>query len=480
MQASNTVQFNHVVARIEGWMSTYFLPPFDGSNGIGGPIATHWASSLHVAGPYVMNSYGIIRGLCARARDENAGAARLRAETLALYYLRCQDPTTGIFVCSWGEEPFEGNGLVQQASVAAALWDLHGVWPHRALAEAAQNCWRACLKNARMKVHWRVHNQALRGCEALILGIYARGDSRPTPREKALLQKVGRQVIKSQVGPDTPWAGAIYQALPNDNLIMPYQGKCLAPLIMLAEILADSIYLKVAKQLADFILKNMETEKGGRLLRGQYLAQGPGLEKARKLYRLRHCFPFLEPNLRRHRQRQINHWVFNPWPHWIARGLDTARGLYLVGQALKEEQYISVAMEMVHEALKYQTPLGGLRNTMGFFGEDPNLQGGPVWQDVIPIPRWNSYAIQFLHELARGTPVITPPPPESSLCDEVVLADNLLFRETPHKVNLLSAAGQTKFTLRKGHRWGRLYRAVNKGEGGAATGQRLLKFNADI
>ena len=143
-------KINQTVAGIEGWMSTYCLPPFDGSGGIGGPIATYWTSSPYMAGPYVMNSYGLIRGLCSRARDTNAEAARLRAEQLALFYLRSQDPTSGFVVCCWGEEPFRGNGLVQQASVAAALWDLHSNWPDPDVARAAQRCWEACLTHPNM------------------------------------------------------------------------------------------------------------------------------------------------------------------------------------------------------------------------------------------------------------------------------------------------------------------------------------------
>ncbi len=71
---SNNHDINLAAAQIEGWLSTYFLPPFDGSGGIGGPIATYWTSFPYMAGPYVMNSYGLIRGLCARAQDENASA----------------------------------------------------------------------------------------------------------------------------------------------------------------------------------------------------------------------------------------------------------------------------------------------------------------------------------------------------------------------------------------------------------------------
>ncbi len=166
--------FNNIVAGIEGWISTYFLPPFDGSGGIGGPIATYWASSPYMSGPYVMNSYGLIRGLCARAGDDESGEARLRAENLASYYLRSQDPTTGIVVCCGGEKPFEGNGLIQQASVVAALWDLHRVWPNPEVDQVAQKCWQACLRHPLMRFHWTVHNQALRATEALMLGIQAR------------------------------------------------------------------------------------------------------------------------------------------------------------------------------------------------------------------------------------------------------------------------------------------------------------------
>ncbi len=426
-----------------------------------------------MAGPYVMNSYGMIRGLCARAGDENAGDSRRRAENLALYYLRCQDRTTGKFECCWGETPFSGNGLIQQASAVAALWDLHRIWPQAELAGAARQCWQNCLTSPSMRFHWTVHNQALRACEALILGIRARGDSRPDPAEKALLQMVGRRVSEAQWGNETPVAGAISQSLSHDDFIMPYQGKCLNPLVMLAELLEAPVYLEVAQRLADFILQNLTAGGEGPLLSGQYVAQGPGLRRGRRLYRARHLWSGLEPVLRRYRRQQITHWQFGTRPRWIARGLDTARGLDHLGKALGEERYREAAEAMVQEALHYQTPLGGLRNTLGFFGEDPQEGEGRVWQDAAAIPRWNSYAVQFLHELASGTPVIPPILPGQNEWDEVPLKNNLTLRETGEELSLTDREAKVVWTLRKGQRWGRPFRPVSRwDEGAVATGRR--------
>lgn len=465
--------YNQALARLEGWIYTYALPPFDGSGGIGGPIATYWASSPYMAGPYIMNAYGLIRGLCRRAGDDHAGEARIRAERLGLYYLKSQDPTTGFVVCCWGEEPFRGNGLVQQASAAAALWDLHGTWPNREVADAAQRCWQFCLTSPAMRADWTAHNMALRSCEALIIGIQARGDSQPQATEKALLQRIGRQVVEAQWGKTSPVAGAIPQSRSDDGLIMPYQGKCINSLVMLAKCLGEPVYLDVARRLADFILTNIDFDHGGRLLRGKYEGQGSRVANGRRLYRFRHLFPFLEPHLRRHRQRQIGHWRLNPWPHWLARGLDTARGLYHLGQVLGEERYTRAALKMTREVLGSQSPLGGLRNTMGFFGDDPEVMGGWVWQDVAAIPRWNAYAVQFLHELAAGTSILQPIRPENDTRDEVVLADNQRLVETTGELRLMGADNQTVWWLQKGHRWGRPFRLISQwSEGGSATGRK--------
>jgi hypothetical protein len=468
---SNNTNYNLVVAKIEGWMATYYCSPLDGSGGIGGPIATYWTSSPYMAGPYVMSSYGLIRGLCARAGDENASEARLRAENLALYYLRSQDPTTGKVVCCWGEEPFSGNGLVQQASVAAALWDLHRVWPDKEWTQAAELCWRGCLTNPAIWAGWTVHNQALRACEALILGIQSRGDSKPTAKEKVLLHRIGRRVAEAQWQNQPPVAGGIPQARSDDNLIMPYQGKCLTPLVMLGSFLNAPEYLEVARKLGDLVLSNLGAggDVGG--IKGKYIPTGDGLPGARRLYRCRRLLPFLEGNLRRHRRRQITGWQLNPWPQWIARGIDTARGLDRLGKALGEDQYTHMARAMVRAALGHQSPLGGLRNTLGFFGTDPDELGGLVWQDVAPIPRWNSYAVQFLHELAAGTPVLSPLRPSEACRDTVSLAKNLTWIETPEEIRVIDAAGRTVWELRKGHRWGQPFRPLAEWcEGGPFQG----------
>jgi hypothetical protein len=464
---------NKIVATLEGWMSTYFMPPFDGSGGIGGPIATYWTSSPYMVGPYVMSSYGLIRGLCARAGDDHTGEARRRAEQLALYYLRSQDPTSGFVVCCWGEEPFRGNGLVQQASVAAALWDLHRTWPQPEIAVAAQKCWQGCLTNPSMRTDWTAHNMALRACEALMLGIQARGETKPIPKERALLRRVGRQVAQAQWQGDTPVAGAIPQSFSDDGLIMPYQGKCLNPLIMLAEFLDEPLYLEMARRLADFIIRNLGAAgEDEPLLCGKYSGEGDDLAKARRLYRFRRLFPFLEPNLRGLRHSKITRWSLNPWPQWVARGMDTARGLYHLGQASGEPRYTSLALAMMQKALQFQTPLGGLRNTVGFFGESPDDIGGLVWQDAAANPRWNSYAVQFLHELAVGTPVIEPVTPGPELRDEVALAGKLQLCETAQELRLTSLMGEL-WRIRKGYRWGRPVRPILRWcEGGSAAGRK--------
>jgi len=470
----NISSLNKVVASIEGWMATYFHPPFDGSGGIGGPIATYWASSPYMVGPYVMNSYGLIRGLCARAQDDNAGEARKRAEQLALYYLRSQDPTSGFVVCCWGEDPFAGNGLVQQASVVAALWDLHRTWPNREVARAAEKCWQSCLTNPSMRADWTTHNMALRACEALILGIQARRDRKPSPQEKVILQRVGRQVAKAQWGETSPMAGAIPQSLSDDDLIMPYQGKCLYPLLALAKFLQNPIYLDMARRLAEFIGQNMRIAgEDGPLLCGKYRGEGEGLNKARRLYRFRRVLPFLEPKLRRRRQGKIARWSLNPWPQWLARGLDTARGFYHLGQALEEPRYVSLALAMVQKALQFQTPLGGLRNTLGFFGEDPESIGGLVWQDAVAVPRWNSYAVQFLHELAAGTPVLEPIRPPQDLKDVVALANNKRLVENVDELCLVDGQGKVSWRIHKGYRWGRPFRPIFQwNEGASFAGRR--------
>ncbi len=127
---------------------------------------------------------------------------------------------------------------------------------------------------------------------------------------------------------------------------------------------------------------------------------------------------------------------------------------------------------MTREVLRYQSPLGGLRNTLGFFGDDPEA-GGLVWQDVAPIPRWNSYAVQFLHELAKGTPILNPVAPSEDACDEMILADNLRLTETPKELRLTDAHDTVVWRIGKGYRWGRPFRPLSQwSEGGSATGRK--------
>jgi hypothetical protein len=254
---------------------------------------------------------------------------------------------------------------------------------------------------------------------------------------------------------------------------MPYQGKCLNPLIMLAKFLDEPIYLDIARRLADFIGRNMDTTGvDGPWLCGKYAGEGDDLAKARGLYRFRRLFPFLEPNLRRLRQQKIERWQLNPWPRWVARGLDTARGLFHLGQTLGEPHYRNLALAMVQKALKFQTPLGGLRNTVGFFGESPHDIGGLVWQDAAAMPRWNSYAVQFMHELAVGTPVLQPVRLSEDSQDMVALAGNETLTETVHELRMVDGHGEVVWRLHKGHRWGRPFRPMSQwNEGGSFSGR---------
>ncbi|HDG98738.1 MAG TPA: hypothetical protein ENG73_11335 [Desulfobacterales bacterium] len=458
------------LGQLEGWIYTYLLPPFDGTGGIGGPVATYWASSPYAIGPYVMNSYGIIRGLCARAAD--GPDARARAEKFALFYLRIQDPTSGLFISSWGETPFIPLGLVQQASVVAALWDLHRVWPNNEVAKIAERGWKACIRHPTMKRLWNVYNQALRACEALILRAWAWGDSYPLKQDRQILQRVGRMILSAQWPDDgSIVAGAIPQSASDDRIIMPYQGKCLYPLILLGEVLQAPQYIEAARKLADFILRIMDVEQEY-LLPGSFLPKGRRLRTARWFYRGRYIWPWMEPVLQQYRRWQIADWYFNPRPRWIARGFDTARGLFYLGQVLDEERYKLAAIRMVREALRYQSPIGGIRNTLGFFGRDPQEIGGLVWQDALPIPRWNSYAIQFLHELLSGTPLRSPIVPSTDAYDEVKLAYGCTLFETADEVKLTDASGKQIWMIRKGFRWGRPFKpALDWNEGAAVNNE---------
>jgi hypothetical protein len=457
------------LARLEGWMKTYFLPPFDGSGGIGGPVATYWASSPYMAGPYVINSYGSIRGLCKRARDPGSEEVRIRAERFAEYYLRTQDPTTGLFVCSWGETPFAGFGLIQQSSVVAALWDLYQVWPNSEVSKAAQRGWIACLKHPSIRRLWSVHNQALRACEALILGIQARGGGKPSPEEAALLRRCAKQVANEQLPRGHRWAGALPQSLADDRIILPYQGDCLAPLVMLSNFLHDQHLLDIAQRLADFILHTIDIVGGEPFIPGTIYPLGKGLLNARRLYRLRYISPFFEPALRGRRRRYITDWRFVPWPRWIARTVDTARGLWKLSDAIGDSRYARIAGEMLQAILQHQSPLGGVRNSLGFFGQDPREKGGLSWQDVVPNPRWNSYIVQFLHEILAGTPVHPPQSPTPDCRDEVRLAGGRVIVETVSSLTLLDVEGDTIWVLRKGMRWGRPFRQVTQWDEGGAV-----------
>jgi len=455
------------LSRLEGWLSTYYCYPGDGRGGIGGPIATYWASSAYTAGPQIMNVYGVVRGLCCRAGDVGGEAALRRAASLVDYLLQIQDSSTGLFICSGGETPFTPPGLIHQASAVAALWHYAIITGEPEVIAAANRGWQACVTQRSLQSSWIVINQALRACTAAILGMQA--DAITEVEARAIVTRVVTIAADMQYK-DEAVAGAIPQSKADDSIIMPYQGKCLEPLVQVFLSFGDERALQTAIRLADFVVAHGEPGTG--LVRGALLPEGKLLAQGRCAYRLRLVAPFAERPLRSLRQRMIKAWRAVHWPIWIARSADTARGLWKLARVTGNDVYLRTAHSMLDAMLACQTLLGGIRNSRGFFGTDP-AQDGPSWQDVAPIPRWNAYLVHWLHELLQGTSVRDPELPAEDARDEVALAEDATLVETKSSLTLLRPDSSVAWSLRKGHRWGWPFRQVQEwDEGSCQQGMR--------
>lgn len=451
--------YNHEVAFIERWLKTYALPPFDGSGGIGGPVATFWASSPYYVGPYVMNIYGIITGYCKRKNDDNFEKIHFMLQKFGEFYIKIQDPTTGMFISSWGEDPFIPAGLIQQSSVIIALYNLYITTSSPEFLQSADLGLKACLENPFLKKLRSVSNQALRFCEALLLNEKIYGHN----KYKSLVRKIINQIKKIQLVKPDFLKGAIPQSIFNPQIILPYQGKCLYPLVKIWEAYNSEDALDISINLGNFILKTLEIiyEKTGHyFIGGVYIPQRRYDKLIDCFLKIRKIIPSLSVQLHNIKVLTIKDWIFNIYPLWIARSADTARGLYWLGKATQEKKYIVSAFRLLNEILKFRSPLGGIRNTIGFYGFLPKQSIAFVWQDLLPIPRWNNYVIQFLHELAVGKPIVILEDLNEDLKDEFYTINNEKIIEDKFSVRCIDNTHNTKWIIKKGKRWGLPFREV--------------------
>lgn len=459
----DTKSLNNKLARIEGWILTYYLPPFDGSGGIGGPVATYWASSPYMVGPYVMNSYGTLKGLCKRAlyikNDNSVSYIKKRIDNHLEYYLKSQDPTTGIFTCSWGEDPFVGIGLIQQTSVVEALWDVYGLYKYSEAKNAAIKGKKTYFKYHQIEKDWSVYNQALRTFQSLIAEKKANGFEKFSNKEYKLVKKYINIIIKEQHSERDFLNGAIPQSFSDYRIILPYQGKCLYPLLAIYEFTNDYITLDIAKRLADFIMRVMNIFSVN-LVSGVFYPKRKYNYLYKYLYRLRYLLPSSEPFLRKINRNAIVDWNFISFPQWIARSAETARGFWKLYLITNEKKYLKSAFNIIKKILEFQTPLGGIRNTIGFIN-NPKCEK-PVWQDIVAVPRWNSYVVQLLHELLKDEPLLKPNRSSKNVKDKVYTRNGECLVEDIDNLILFNKNKEIIWKIKKGERWGKPFRKIGK------------------
>lgn len=459
-------QVESVLSKLEGWYTTWYTYNHKGSFGVGGLIATFWNSSWYASIPHILNVVGVIRGLCYRANDREGDQALRRAGNLVEFLLRCQDPTTGLFTAGWGDIPYKKTGLIHQTMAVASLWDyfkVSGENEVREAAEKAESALRCCIS-------WNVINQVLRYVDTVDSKAEALGGLLEVDKKRAML--LGRSIIELQFKTgDTK--GAFPQSLAGEDVIAPYQGKCLMPLIKMWWLSGDDVYMDAALLLAKFIEEKLLVEVGnGYLLGGFFLPKGASLSFWRKLYNLRRLLPFTERPIRVRRKSAITNWYYSKYPIWIARSADTALGYYMLWEATQVEKWLNISMDITRAIISYQTPVGGIRNTLGFFGYITKDER-PVWQDVAPITRWNAYVIQLLHYLLRGRAVRQPKFIKNER-DEMPLANNLKYVEDRHSVSVNKDTGEIIWKIEKRKRWGRPRIPISHWDEGNCQREKLI------
>lgn len=436
------------LSRLEGWYSTWFTNNDDGKSGVGGLIATLWGSSWYACVPHILNVVGTIRGLCYRFDDENGDRALNRAAKLIEFLLKCQDPTTGFFTAGWGDIPYKKTGLIHQTFAIAALWSFFKVTQDTEVRKCAERATKILDKC----ISWNVINQVLRNLETIIIMCESLDLSKNNEHKKYLGKK-GKWILSLQFK-DGEMKGAFPQALSDETVFSCYQGKCLIPLVSLGTFLSDDTYIDSAIRLGKFIKQKLliRTDQG-LLLNYGFEPSGNNLKLWRKLYKMRRLFAFTEKWLRKGRLSAIDTWRFSKYPVWIARSADTALGFYKLYEVTNDSEWYNISLNIIKAILAHQTPLGGIRDTQGFFGkfENNNL----VWQDVAPITRWNAYVIQLLHYLLRGKKVCAPIMPSENSVDKVLLSNNQIYEETTSTVSLKDGNNRILWTVNKSSRWGR-------------------------
>ncbi|MCM8807630.1 MAG: hypothetical protein NC926_06785 [Candidatus Omnitrophica bacterium] len=450
---------NYEASLIERWLKTYLLPPFDGSGGVGGPVATLWASSPYYVGPYVMNVYGSLMGLIKRKNDKNFKEIYPMLEKFGEFYIRIQEPTTGIFISNWGEDPFIPAGLVQQSSVVVALYNLYMTNNLPEFIKSADLGLKACLENPFFKSLRNVINQALRFCEALLLNQEIYDHS----KYKSLLREIIQQIKKLQFTEPDLLKGALPQSLFNPQIILVYQGKCLYPLVKIWATYRMEDAIDIAVKLGNFILNTLEMiykKTGYYLVGGIYIPQRRFSKLIDYFSKIRKVFPFLSISLNRLKVLSIKDWIFNIYPIWIARSADTARGVYWLGKVTGEKKYIDSAFKILNDILKFKSPLGGIRNTIGFYGFLPSQKNPFVWQDLLPIPRWNNYVLQFLNELSVGKPIVILEDLSENINDEFYTINNEKIVEDKFSVKCVNNNQRLNWIIKKAKRWGLPFRHV--------------------
>jgi len=462
-------KFQEALRKLEGWYDTWHVNYSHNVKGVGGLVATLWNSSWYACMPHVLNVSPVIRGLCWRAHDSNGGFALERAIPLVRFLISVQDPQSGHFIPAWGDIPYKSTGMIHQTMATAALWEYYGVSRDEEALSAAQrstdaihNC---CDSN--------VINQLLRHMETLILRLNVLG--RPDDKKEVdYIKRIGSDVLSVQFA-DKQIKGSFPQSYSCDGIYGCYQAKCLSSLISIGNFLSDERYIESAIRLAEFIESRMlfETEQGSLITYG-FDPTGPNFKKWQVLYKVRRIVPFAEESVRKRRVSSINDWQLYHKPVWIARSADAAHGFLLLYELTNDDRWYAVAIKIINAILYFQTPMGGIRNTIGFFGD--GKINDAVWQDAAPITRWNAYVIQLLHFLLRGSRVEAPAKLSNGLKDEIKLKDGNTYKETALEVSMENKKGGILWKIKKGYRWASPRIQYEKWDEGSKMSDRTVNF----
>lgn len=253
------------LANLESWLGTMHQ-----LGGYGGPVAHWWQNRYRYAGPgHDWRYEGILTGYAVLLQKTGRGAYR-RVLEQAVEDLANAQTEAGHFLAS----RFEINPgiLGTPHEAAASLGLLHAsraLGSDRALEVARRNL-RALVAalwdegrqgfNDGVGARGRVPNKLATFAQALMTYAQLSGDKSYLDYGRAAID----DVLRFQVS-EGKFEGAVHQYAPGaqqgDGRFFPYyNARCIPPLVMAAEVLAEARYLEAAKKILSLIEKMMQPD----------------------------------------------------------------------------------------------------------------------------------------------------------------------------------------------------------------------------